>query len=170
MGLVHGRMKPSEKDEVMNAFHKGEISLLVSTTVIEVGVNVPNATIMCVEGAERFGLSQLHQLRGRVGRGAHQSYCILVSDSKNDVSQERLKLMEQIQDGFELAEQDLLLRGSGQLFGLAQSGLPDLRVANIIKDIEILVKARKGCARFFKSIRNRKIRIYHERGIRKKIW
>ena len=148
VGLVHGRMKPSEKDEVMNAFHRGEISLLVSTTVIEVGVNVPNATIMCIEGAERFGLSQLHQLRGRVGRGAHQSYCILVSDSKNDVSQERLKLMEQIQDGFELAEQDLLLRGSGQLFGLAQSGLPDLRVANIIKDIEILVEARKDVLDF----------------------
>ena len=148
VGLVHGRMKPSEKDEVMNAFHKGDISLLVSTTVIEVGVNVPNATIMCIEGAERFGLSQLHQLRGRVGRGSHQSYCILVSDSKNDVSQERLKLMEQTQDGFELAEQDLLLRGSGQLFGLAQSGLPDLRVANIIKDIEILVQARKDVLDF----------------------
>ena len=148
VGLVHGRMKPSEKDEVMNAFHRGEISLLVSTTVIEVGVNVPNATIMCIEGAERFGLSQLHQLRGRVGRGSHQSYCILVSDSKNDVSQERLKLMEQTQDGFELAEQDLLLRGSGQLFGLAQSGLPDLRVANIIKDIEILVQARKDVLEF----------------------
>lgn len=148
VGLVHGRMKPSEKDEVMNAFHKGEISLLVSTTVIEVGVNVPNATIMCIEGAERFGLSQLHQLRGRVGRGSHQSYCILVSDSKNDVSQERLKLMEQTQDGFELAEQDLLLRGSGQLFGLAQSGLPDLRVANIIKDIEILLRARKDVLEF----------------------
>ena len=148
VGLVHGRMKPSEKDEVMNAFHRGEISLLVSTTVIEVGVNVPNATIMCIEGAERFGLSQLHQLRGRVGRGSHQSYCILVSDSKNDVSQERLKLMEHTQDGFELAEQDLLLRGSGQLFGLAQSGLPDLRVANIIKDIEILVQARKDVLEF----------------------
>ena len=148
VGLVHGRMKPSEKDEVMNAFHTGDISLLVSTTVIEVGVNVPNATIMCIEGAERFGLSQLHQLRGRVGRGSHQSYCILVSDSKNDVSQERLKLMEQTQDGFELAEQDLLLRGSGQLFGLAQSGLPDLRVANIIKDIEILVQARKDVLDF----------------------
>ena len=148
VGLVHGRMKPSEKDEVMNAFHNGNISLLVSTTVIEVGVNVPNATIMCIEGAERFGLSQLHQLRGRVGRGSHQSYCILVSDSKNDVSQERLRLMEQTQDGFELAEQDLLLRGSGQLFGLAQSGLPDLRVANIIKDIEILVQARKDVLDF----------------------
>ena len=116
------------------------------------GERIWTATPACaspgVEGAERFGLSQLHQLRGRVGRGAHQSYCILVSDSKNDVSQERLKLMEQIQDGFELAEQDLLIRGSGQLFGLAQSGLPDLRVANIIKDIEILVKARKDVLDF----------------------
>lgn len=142
VGLVHGRMNPKEKDEVMQAFHNGRIQLLVSTTVIEVGVNVPNATIMCIEGAERFGLSQLHQLRGRVGRGDIQAYCILVSDSKGDVSQERLRLMESTQDGFELAEQDLLLRGSGQLFGLAQSGLPDLRVANIIKDIDILVAAR----------------------------
>ena len=143
VGLVHGRMKASEKEEVMNEFHNGTIQLLVSTTVIEVGVNVPNATIMCVKGAERFGLSQLHQLRGRVGRGDAQAYCVLVSDSRADRSQERLKLMEQTEDGFELAEQDLLLRGSGQLFGVAQSGLPDLRVANIIKDIEILVDARK---------------------------
>lgn len=143
VGLIHGRMKPDEKETIMNDFYNGDISLLVSTTVIEVGVNVPNATIMCIEGAERFGLSQLHQLRGRVGRGTAQSYCILVSDAKNDLTRERLKLMEQIQDGFELAEQDLLLRGSGQLFGLAQSGLPDLRVANIIKDIDILVKARQ---------------------------
>lgn len=143
VGLVHGRMKPDEKEEVMDLFSQGYYSLLVSTTVIEVGVNVPNATIMCVEGAQRFGLSQLHQLRGRVGRGSQQSYCVLISDSKSDVAQERLKLMETIYDGFELAEQDLLLRGSGQLFGLAQSGLPDLRVANIIKDIEILIQARK---------------------------
>ncbi|ETS93473.1 ATP-dependent DNA helicase RecG [Veillonella sp. AS16] len=143
VGLIHGRMKPDEKETIMNDFYNGDISLLVSTTVIEVGVNVPNATIMCIEGAERFGLSQLHQLRGRVGRDTAQSYCILVSDAKNDLTRERLKLMEQIQDGFELAEQDLLLRGSGQLFGLVQSGLPDLRVANIIKDIDILVKARQ---------------------------
>lgn len=143
VGLIHGRMKPDEKETIMNDFYNGDISLLVSTTVIEVGVNVPNATIMCIEGAERFGLSQLHQLRGRVGRGTAQSYCILVSDAKNDLTRERLKLMEQIQDGFELAEQDLLLRGSGQLFGLVQSGLPDLRVANIIKDIDTLVKARQ---------------------------
>ncbi len=104
--------------------------------------------LCALKGQNVFGLSQLHQLRGRVGRGDIQSYCILVSDSKNDVSQERLKLMEHTQDGFELAEQDLLLRGSGQLFGLAQSGLPDLRVANIIKDIEILVQARKDVLEF----------------------
>lgn len=151
VGLIHGRMKPSEKDEVMNAFHNGHVQLLVSTTVIEVGVNVPNASIMCIEGAERFGLSQLHQLRGRVGRGSQQSYCILVSDSKNDISQERLKLMEKTQDGFELAEQDLLLRGSGQLFGIAQSGLPDLRVANIIKDIDILVQARTDVLQYIST-------------------
>ena len=151
VGLVHGRMNPKEKDEVMQAFHDGRIQLLVSTTVIEVGVNVPNATIMCIEGAERFGLSQLHQLRGRVGRGDIQAYCILVSDSKGDVSQERLRLMESTQDGFELAEQDLLLRGSGQLFGLAQSGLPDLRVANIIKDIDILVAARNDVLSYIRE-------------------
>ena len=151
VGLVHGRMNPKEKDEVMQAFHDGRIQLLVSTTVIEVGVNVPNATIMCIEGAERFGLSQLHQLRGRVGRGDIQAYCILVSDSKGDVSQERLRLMESTQDGFELAEQDLLLRGSGQLFGLAQSGLPDLRVANIIKDIDILVTARNDVLSYIRE-------------------
>ncbi|MDU2208804.1 MAG: ATP-dependent DNA helicase RecG [Veillonella sp.] len=151
VGLVHGRMNPKEKDEVMQAFHNGRIQLLVSTTVIEVGVNVPNATIMCIEGAERFGLSQLHQLRGRVGRGDIQAYCILVSDSKGDVSQERLRLMEFTQDGFELAEQDLLLRGSGQLFGLAQSGLPDLRVANIIKDIDILVTARNDVLSYIRE-------------------
>lgn len=143
VGLVHGRMKPKEKEDIMEAFHKGDIQLLVSTSVIEVGVNVPNATIMTIMGAERFGLSQLHQLRGRVGRGDIQAYCILVSDAKSDISRERLQLMEKTQDGFELAEQDLLLRGSGQLFGVAQSGLPDLRVANIIKDIDILIRARQ---------------------------
>ena len=143
VGLVHGRMRPKEKEAIMEAFHEGTIQLLVSTTVIEVGVNVPNATIMTIMGAERFGLSQLHQLRGRVGRGDLQAYCILVSDARTDVARERLHLMETTQDGFELAEQDLLIRGSGQLFGLAQSGLPDLRVANIIKDIDILLRARQ---------------------------
>lgn len=148
VGLVHGRMSARDKEEVMERFSKGTIQLLVSTTVVEVGVNVPNATIMCIEGAERFGLSQLHQLRGRVGRGDVQAYCVLVSDSKGDVSRERLQLMESTHDGFELAEQDLLMRGSGQLFGLAQSGLPDLRVANIVKDIDILVAARNDVLQY----------------------
>lgn len=148
VGLVHGRMSARDKEDVMERFSKGTIQLLVSTTVVEVGVNVPNATIMCIEGAERFGLSQLHQLRGRVGRGDVQAYCVLVSDSKGDVSRERLQLMESTHDGFELAEQDLLMRGSGQLFGLAQSGLPDLRVANIVKDIDILVAARNDVLQY----------------------
>ena len=143
VGLVHGRMSAADKEAIMDAYYKGTIKLLVSTTVIEVGVNVPNATIMCVEGAERFGLSQLHQLRGRVGRGSTQSYCILVSDSHSEDSKQRLAVMTSTQDGFVVAEQDLLLRGSGQLFGLAQSGLPDLRIANILKDIDLLIAARQ---------------------------
>ena len=151
VGMVHGRMRPKEKEEVMDAFYRREIHLLVSTTVIEVGVNVPNATIMCIHDAERFGLSQLHQLRGRVGRGSAQAYCILISDSKNPDSKTRLSLMEQTQDGFELAEQDLLLRGTGELFGLAQSGLPDLKVANIIKDIPILVEAREDANSYLRE-------------------
>ena len=151
VGMVHGRMRPKEKEEVMDAFNRREIHLLVSTTVIEVGVNVPNATIMCIHDAERFGLSQLHQLRGRVGRGSAQAYCILISDSKNPDSKTRLSLMEQTQDGFELAEQDLLLRGTGELFGLAQSGLPDLKVANIIKDIPILVEAREDANTYLRE-------------------
>lgn len=151
VGMVHGRMRPKEKEEVMDAFYRRELHLLVSTTVIEVGVNVPNATIMCIHDAERFGLSQLHQLRGRVGRGSAQAYCILISDSKNPDSKTRLSLMEQTQDGFELAEQDLLLRGTGELFGLAQSGLPDLKVANIIKDIPILVEAREDANTYLRE-------------------
>ena len=151
VGLVHGRMRPKEQEEIMDAFYRREIHLLVSTTVIEVGVNVPNATIMCIHNAERFGLSQLHQLRGRVGRGSAQAYCILISDSKNPDSKTRLSLMEQTQDGFELAEQDLLIRGTGELFGLAQSGLPDLKVANIIKDIPILVEAREDAKAYLQS-------------------
>ena len=151
VGMVHGRMRPKEKEEVMDAFYRHEIHLLVSTTVIEVGVNVPNATIMCIHNAERFGLSQLHQLRGRVGRGSAQAYCVLVSDSKNPDSKHRLSLMEQTQDGFKLAEEDLLIRGTGELFGLAQSGLPDLKVANIIKDIPILVEAREDAKKYLRA-------------------
>jgi ATP-dependent DNA helicase RecG len=143
VGLVHGRMKNAEKDQVMNDFHDGKINLLAATSVIEVGVNVPNATIMFVYGADRFGLSQLHQLRGRVGRGSAQSYCILYTNNRNEITQIRMKLMCEIQDGFLLSEKDLLLRGSGEFFGYHQHGMPDLKAANIVKDLPLLEVARK---------------------------
>lgn len=127
----------------MNDFHDGKINLLAATSVIEVGVNVPNATIMFVYGADRFGLSQLHQLRGRVGRGSAQSYCILYTDNRNEITQIRMKLMCEIQDGFLLSEKDLLLRGSGEFFGYHQHGMPDLKAANIVKDLSLLEVARK---------------------------
>ncbi len=131
IGLLHGRMKSAEKDSVMDDFSHGRLDILVSTTVIEVGVNVPNATIMLIENAERFGLSQLHQLRGRVGRGSAQSYCILVSDSKSESTIQRLKVMCETNDGFKIADEDLRLRGPGDFFGSRQHGLPELRVANM---------------------------------------
>lgn len=143
-GLVHGKMKPQEKERVMNAFYCGEIQVLVATTVIEVGVNVPNASVMLVEGADRFGLAQLHQLRGRVGRGEHQSYCILLSDSQNPETKDRLAIMAKTQDGFELAEKDLTLRGPGQFFGTRQHGIPDLKIADILKDSAVLLEARRA--------------------------
>lgn len=143
-GLIHGRMKSSEKDKIMAAFYSNDINVLIATTVIEVGVNVPNATVMIIEGAERFGLAQLHQLRGRIGRGEHQSYCILLSDSKSDDSKERLDIMTKSNDGFVLAEKDLLIRGPGQFFGTRQHGLPDLKIANIVTDIDILLEARRA--------------------------
>ena len=144
VGLVHGRMKPAEKEEVMRQFTAGDIKILVSTTVIEVGVDVPNASVMIVEHAERFGLSQLHQLRGRVGRGAEKSYCILLtSDKKTSVAEERLGIMRKTNDGFVIAEKDLELRGAGELLGTRQSGLPEFRVGNLVRDIQILELARK---------------------------
>ena len=143
VGLLHGKMKTAEKEKVMSAFVAGEIKILVSTTVIEVGVDVPNASVMIVEHAERFGLSQLHQLRGRVGRGAEKSYCILLtSDKKTAIAEERLGIMAQTSNGFVIAEKDLELRGPGELLGTRQSGLPEFRIGNIVRDQELLEKAR----------------------------
>lgn len=152
--LLHGKMKPSDKDEIMEKFHDGAIKLLVSTTVIEVGVDVPNASVMVVEHAERFGLAQLHQLRGRVGRGAVESYCILISDTKADVARSRLEVLETTNDGFKLAEEDLKLRGPGQFFGEAQHGLPDLKVADVFRDVELLIQARDAAENFITDDEN----------------
>ncbi|MGI6669179.1 MAG: ATP-dependent DNA helicase RecG [Acetivibrionales bacterium] len=153
VGLIYGKMKAVEKDEIMNKFAKGEIDILVSTTVIEVGVNVPNATLMVVENAERFGLAQLHQLRGRVGRGEHQSYCILFSDSKSEIARERMKVMVKTTDGFEISEKDLELRGPGDFFGTRQHGIPEMKIANLYKDVEILKKAQEAALKILKTDR-----------------
>jgi len=144
VGLLHGKMKPAEKEKVMNAFVAGETKILVSTTVIEVGVDVPNASVMIVEHAERFGLSQLHQLRGRVGRGAEKSYCVLLtSDKKTSNAEERLGIMAKTSNGFIIAEKDLELRGPGELLGTRQSGLPEFRIGNIVRDQALLEKAKQ---------------------------
>lgn len=144
VALLHGRMKPEEKEEVMRDFVSGKTQILVSTTVIEVGVDVPNASVMVVEHAERFGLSQLHQLRGRVGRGAEQSFCVLLaSDKQTEVARERLGIMEETNDGFKIAEKDLELRGPGEVLGTRQAGLPEFRVANLVRDLDILQDARQ---------------------------
>src|SRR5580700_1409526 len=142
VGLLHGRLKTEEKENVMDDFRRGEVKILVSTTVIEVGVDVPNATVMVIEQAERFGLAQLHQLRGRVGRGGEQSYCILVTGKLGDSARERIRTMVESTDGFYIAEMDLKLRGPGEFFGTKQSGLPALRIANIIRDKDVLELAR----------------------------
>jgi ATP-dependent DNA helicase RecG len=149
IGLLHGRLDADEKQVMMRRFERGEIDVLVSTTVIEVGVDVPNATVMVVEHAERFGLAQLHQLRGRVGRGAAKSYCILMTGPKvSPLAEERLNAMVRTQDGFELAELDLSMRGPGEFFGTRQAGLPEFRVANIVRDRQILELAKQEAARF----------------------
>lgn len=146
LGLLHGKMKPKDKDKVMDAFASGEVDVLVSTTVVEVGVDVPNATIMLIENADRFGLSQLHQLRGRVGRGKDKSFCILVSDNKSETSRERLQIMKSTADGFKIADYDLKSRGPGDFFGKRQHGLPNLKIADMLEDMETLNMCQ-ACAR-----------------------
>jgi ATP-dependent DNA helicase RecG len=141
VGFIHGRLKQKDKDEVMRNFADSELDILVSTTGIEVGINVPNASLMVVENAERFGLSQLHQLRGRVGRGSHKSYCILMSDSKSEANLARLKIMTKTSDGFVISAEDLKLRGPGDFFGDRQHGLPKLKIADLADDAEILKEA-----------------------------
>ena len=151
VGLIHGKMKASDKDEVMTRFSQGEINILVSTTVIEVGVNVPNATVMIIENAERFGLSQLHQLRGRVGRGNEQSYCILFTQGTSEVTKKRMEIMCKSNDGFYISEEDLKLRGPGDFFGTRQHGLPELKIANLFKDMKILKKSRVAAQKIIKA-------------------
>ncbi len=149
LGLLHGRLDADEKEIIMRRFQRGEIDVLVATTVVEVGVDVPNATVMVVEHAERFGLAQLHQLRGRVGRGGAKSYCILMTGRRiSEVGEERLNAMVRTQDGFELAELDLSMRGPGEFFGTRQAGLPDFRVANLVRDRQLLELAKQEAARF----------------------
>jgi ATP-dependent DNA helicase RecG len=150
VGLLHGRLKADGKDRVMKAFAAGELHILVSTTVVEVGVDVPNASVMIVEHAERFGLSQLHQLRGRVGRDRHQSYCVLLYQSPlSDEARERLHAMTETTDGFEIAERDLRLRGPGDFFGTRQAGMPTFRMVDLLRDREMLDLAQREAIAWF---------------------
>ncbi len=149
VGLLHGKMKPKDKEKVMSDFAKGDIGLLVATTVIEVGVDVPNAVLMIIENAERFGLSQLHQLRGRVGRGTEKSYCVLVSDAKGESAKARLDIMCKTSDGFKIADKDLELRGPGDFFGSRQHGLPELKIADLTENMDIVRQSKKACEMIF---------------------
>ncbi|HBG49076.1 MAG TPA: DNA helicase RecG, partial [Cyanobacteria bacterium UBA9971] len=157
IGLVHGKLSSSEKDSVMEEFRAGKFHILVSTTVIEVGVDVPNATVMMIENTERFGLSQLHQLRGRVGRDSKQAYCILVSETNSQETLKRLEVMTKTNDGFVIAESDLKIRGPGELMGIKQSGIPDLILADLVKDANILEIAREAS---FNLVKNDNIENY----------
>jgi len=152
VGLLHGRMKQDGKERVMRAFAAGELQILVSTTVVEVGVDVSNASVMLVEHAERFGLSQLHQLRGRVGRDRHQSYCFLLYQSPlSEDARERLRAMTETSDGFEIAERDLRLRGPGDFFGTRQAGLPTFRLIDLVRDRDLLDLAQREAAKWLES-------------------
>ncbi|MBQ3123352.1 MAG: ATP-dependent DNA helicase RecG [Firmicutes bacterium] len=151
VALLHGEMKQAEKDEIMDEYAKGNINILVSTVVIEVGINVPNATVMILENAERFGLAQMHQLRGRVGRGEHKSYCILITDAKSEVSKERAEIMVSTDSGFVIAEKDLELRGPGEFFGTRQHGLPDMKLANLVKHIDMLELVKEEAKRILEE-------------------
>jgi ATP-dependent DNA helicase RecG len=151
VGLLHGKMTSQEKENVLNAFRDNLISIIVSTTVIEVGVDVPNATVMLIENAERFGLSQLHQLRGRVGRGHAQSYCLLLSGSSTPDAIQRLNVLEQSQDGFFISEMDMRLRGPGQVLGTRQSGLPDFALASLVEDQDVLLLARDAAEKIISA-------------------
>jgi ATP-dependent DNA helicase RecG len=146
-GLVHGRVRPADKERVMDDFRANKIQALVATSLIEVGVNVPNATVMLVENAEHFGLAQLHQLRGRIGRGTHESFCILVSDAQNEEAQSRLKILERTNDGFKIAEADLKLRGPGELLGQQQSGSMKLRFGDLAEDLRLIQQAKELVAK-----------------------
>jgi ATP-dependent DNA helicase RecG len=150
LGLLHGRLSATDKNKVMRRFHAGELDIIVATPVVEVGVDVPNATVMIVDSADRFGLSQLHQFRGRVGRGEAQSYCMLLSQNPSEVARQRLDVIENTLDGFQLAEEDLKLRGPGEFFGTRQSGIPDLRMARI-SDVRLLELARREAIKLFKK-------------------
>ena len=136
------RQRKPQKDDIMEQFYEGRIHVLVATVVIEVGINVPNATVIVIENAERFGLAQLHQLRGRVGRGRHQSYCMLITAGESDVAQQRAAIMERSSDGFYIAEEDLRIRGPGEIFGMRQHGLPDLNISDLVRHADILGHAR----------------------------
>jgi ATP-dependent DNA helicase RecG len=149
--MLHGQMSTDEKHEMMQQFRKHHLDVLVATTVIEVGIDVPNATVMLIDNADRFGLSQLHQLRGRVGRGAEISHCILLSDATTENAEERLKAMTKTNDGFEIAEMDLRLRGPGEFFGLRQHGLPPLKIADITKEMELLATAKEDALAMLES-------------------
>jgi ATP-dependent DNA helicase RecG len=151
LGLLYGGLDGAEKERVMTAFRAGEIDVLLSTSVVEVGVDVPNATVMLIENAERFGLAQLHQLRGRIGRGKHLSYCVLVGETRSLESWRRLKIMEETTDGFRIAEEDFKIRGPGNIFGTEQSGLPPLRFASLETDYDLLTQARTDAARFIRE-------------------